>query len=378
MRWTTTCARDSRRGTTAWAARGTRGWPRCAAHRDRLARLLGAPGGDCVVPKTSAGQGLRAILNTFDAAVVPRVVALRGEFDSIDVILREYARRGRIALSFVEARADGRFEHDDIVAAIGAPCRSGRRLGSCLQHRAASSTMSQHSSARRMRRGAGCCSTSTIRSARCRSTSSGTTSTSPSAAATSICAAVRAPVSCTCTRAISTGRCARSTSAGSRSASGFSYRRPDPPELAEGGDAFLESTPPVVTCYQARAGQRLRSRWVLRVFAHIHCEQQRRLVELLAEQGVAAKGGTPDRGAFVVVDTPLATQWCEALARARYRHRCTRSVAAVVPGRADAGRRSRRGCRARSAVSDAVRDQADEDQERCDEDGGGEDADEIT
>ena len=43
-------------------------------------------------------------------------------------------------------------------------------------------------------------------------------------------------------------------------------------------------------------------------------QQQRRLVELLAEQGVAAKGGTPDRGAFVVVDTPLATQWCEALA----------------------------------------------------------------
>ena len=34
--------------------------------------LLGAPRADCVVPKTSAGQGLRAILNTFDAGVSAR------------------------------------------------------------------------------------------------------------------------------------------------------------------------------------------------------------------------------------------------------------------------------------------------------------------
>ena len=80
--------------------------------------LLGAPRADCVVPKSSAGQGLRAILNTYDA--VPRVVATKGEFDSLDVILREYARRGRIALTLVEPRSDGRFDTADIVAAIGA------------------------------------------------------------------------------------------------------------------------------------------------------------------------------------------------------------------------------------------------------------------
>ncbi len=37
----------------------------------------------------------------------------------------------------------------------------------------------------------------------------------------------------------------------------FAYRRPDPPQFAEGGDAFLESTPPILTWYQARAGQQL-------------------------------------------------------------------------------------------------------------------------
>src|SRR5204863_5893965 len=85
------------------------------AHRARFARLLGAPRDDCVVPKTSAGQGLRAVLNSY--STVPRVVATRGEFDSIDMILRHYARRGRIALSLVEAREDGEFAADDLLAA---------------------------------------------------------------------------------------------------------------------------------------------------------------------------------------------------------------------------------------------------------------------
>ncbi len=113
----TTCARASPPGTVtmggawdAWAAE-------MSAYRARLAVLLGAPRGDCIVFKTSAGQGLRAILNTFDA--VPRVVSTRGEFDSLDLILREYARRGRIALSFVEPNADGRFDSADLLAAIG-------------------------------------------------------------------------------------------------------------------------------------------------------------------------------------------------------------------------------------------------------------------
>src|SRR5690348_1364449 len=86
------------------------------AYRARLAALLHAPRTDSIVPKTSAGQGLRAILNSYDG--MPRVVATRGEFDSLDVILREYARRGRIALTLLEPRAAGRFDTADIVHAI--------------------------------------------------------------------------------------------------------------------------------------------------------------------------------------------------------------------------------------------------------------------
>src|SRR4051794_647394 len=36
------------------------------AYRSRLAALIGAPREDCVVPKNSAGQGMRAVLNTYD------------------------------------------------------------------------------------------------------------------------------------------------------------------------------------------------------------------------------------------------------------------------------------------------------------------------
>ena len=111
---------DVREGLAAWYARMGDAWDlwrvEMDAHRARLARLLGAERPDCVVPKTSAGQGLRAVLNAFDA--VPRVVATRGEFDSLDVILREYARRGRVALTMVEPRADGDLAAADIVAAI--------------------------------------------------------------------------------------------------------------------------------------------------------------------------------------------------------------------------------------------------------------------
>src|ERR1700759_4523900 len=64
------------------------------AFRTSIATLIGAPRPDCVVPKTSAGQGLRTVLNALPGK--PRVVTTRGEFDSVDVILKQYAALGRI------------------------------------------------------------------------------------------------------------------------------------------------------------------------------------------------------------------------------------------------------------------------------------------
>jgi kynureninase len=75
------------------------------AHRWRLVQLIGAPRSDCIIPKASAGQGLRTILNGLPG--VPRVVSTTGEFDSIDVILKQYAALDRIALQQVPCENRG-------------------------------------------------------------------------------------------------------------------------------------------------------------------------------------------------------------------------------------------------------------------------------
>jgi kynureninase len=308
---------DVREGLAAWYDGMGGAWDawmaEIAAHRQRLAQLIGAARSDCIVPKTSAGQGLRAILNTFEREHVPRVVALRGEFDSLDVILREYARRARIALTFVEPRTTGRFEHADIVSAIGGNVdlvvasevvfNTGQRLDdvaglACATHAAGGKVMLDvyHSlgampvdvvahdvdfavggSYKYLRGGPG----------------AAFLYLHPRHLDGSL-------------RTLDIGWFAKRDR--------FSYERPDPPVFAEGGDGFLESTPPIITCYQARAGQRLLLAIGPARVREYSLRQQRRLVELLAQHRVASIGGTPDRGAFVVVESPKAAQWCAALA----------------------------------------------------------------
>jgi len=309
---------DVREGLAAWYAHLGGAWDawsgEMTAFRTRLARLMGASRPDCVVPKTSAGQGLRAILNTFDA--VPSVVATRGEFDSLDVILREYARRGRIALTLVEPRAEGEFASDDIVAAIGdrvdllvvsqVMFNTGQRLPDLERvvgatHAAGGRVLldvyhalgvfpvdlaalrvdyAVGGSYKYLRGGPGAC----------------YLYLDPRHLDGSL-------------RTLDTGWFAKREP--------FAYLRPDPPELADGGDAFLESTPPVLPLYQARAGQVfLGAIGVARLRAH-SLAAQRRLVELLNARGIAATGGSEDRGAFVTVVDERAEPWSEALEAAR-------------------------------------------------------------
>jgi kynureninase len=306
---------DLREGMAAWYAELGGAWDawfaEMTAFRARLARLLGAPRGDCVVPKTSAGQGLRAILNTYDAP--PRVVATRGEFDSLDVILREYARRGRLVLTMVEPREDGLFATADIVAAIGMRTdlvvvsqvmfNTGQRLPDlevivAAAHAAGARVLldvyhalgvfpvdvaaldvdfAVGGSYKYLRGGPGAC----------------YLYLHPRHLDGRL-------------RTLDTGWFAKRDP--------FSYQRPDPPLLAERGDAFLESTPAVMPLYQARAGQVLvLALGVDRVRAQ-SLRLQQRLVELLVERGVPATGGREDRGAFVTVAHPRAEAWADALA----------------------------------------------------------------
>ena len=305
---------DLREGLAEWFTHLGDAWDAWAsemsAWRQRLAALMASPRADCIVPKMSAGQGLRAVLNSYGA--VPHVITTRGEFDSIDVILREYAQRGRIALSFVEADEGGMFGADDVRAAIGrgadlvvlsqvlfqtgqvlpelplivaAAHAVGARVLLDIYHSlgvfpvdiaALDVDFAVGGSYKYLRGGPGAC----FLYVHPRHLDAGL-------------------------RSLDTGWFAK--------ASPFRYERPHPPRYAEGGDAWLESTPAVLPFYQSRAGQvftqavgvaRLRA-WSL--------ELQGRLVTLLGAKGIAAQGGTEDRGAFVVIRHKDARAWADAL-----------------------------------------------------------------
>jgi kynureninase len=281
------------------------------ACRARLAALLGAPRADCIVPKTSAGQGLRAVLSAHDRA--PRVVATRGEFDSLDVILREHARRSRITLAFVEPRETGDFAAGDLMAAIvpgtdlvvisqvmfqtgqvlpdlpaiiAKAHAVGARVLLDVYHSlgvfpvdvgALGVDFAVGGGYKYLRGGPGACFVYIAP----RQLDGGFTT-------------------------LDTGWFAKEFP--------FDYTRPDPPRFAAGGDAWLESTPAVLPFFQARAGQVFTlAVGVARLRAY-SLELQGRLVALLAERGIHAQGGTQDRGAFVVVRQRAARGWAAALA----------------------------------------------------------------
>ena len=68
-------AHDLREATLLWETKLGDAWDAWLAEeeafRTRIARLIHAPRVDCIVPKTSAGQGLRAVLNALPGK--PRV-----------------------------------------------------------------------------------------------------------------------------------------------------------------------------------------------------------------------------------------------------------------------------------------------------------------
>ena len=305
---------DVREGLAAWYARMGAAWEdwgtEIAAYRTRFAALLGAPRPDCVVPKTSAGQGLRAVLNTYDQPL--RVVATRGEFDSLDVILREYARRGRISLTFVEPHANGDFAADDVIAAIDpgvdlvvisqvmfqtgqimpelpAIIAAAQATGAWvlldvyhalgvfpLDVAALGVDFAVGGSYKYLRGGPGAC------------------------------FLYIAP------RHLDGGLATLDIGWFAK-ASPFDYARPDPPSYAHGGDAWLESTPAVLPFFQARAGQIFTQAIGVARLRDYSLGLQRRLIGLLVERGIDARGGTADRGAFVVVRHRDARAWSAAL-----------------------------------------------------------------
>lgn len=296
-------AEDVRTALEAWYRDLDGAWKPWLAAREQFraltAKLVGAARPDCIVPKTSAGQGLRAVLNALPGR--PRVAASDGEFDSLDFILRAYRERGRVELRFAPWRelepagtdliviSTVMFRAGEVVDDLAARVRAAHAAGALvlldvyhhagvlpLDLAALEADFAVGGSYKYTRGGPGAC-----------------------------WLYVR-PGLVDTLRTLDTGWFAKKDV--------FAYERPDPPLYGPGGDAWLESTPPVLAPVQALAGLELTLEiGVARLRAH-SLAQKSRLAALLAAQGVETQGAGDAHGAFLTVRHAGAARLAQSLA----------------------------------------------------------------
>ena len=285
------------------------------AFRVRIAALIGAERADCVVPKTSAGQGLRAVLNALPGRL--RVVSTRGEFDSVDVILKQYAALGRIAVRWVEPDAQGDFCVGPLIDAVndGAELvvvsqvmfQTGQivtgldRLARACHERGAKLLVDAYHAVGIvpvdvMAMGADFVIGGSYKYLR----------GGPGASFLYLAPEVLESG----LRPLDTGWFANTET--------FEYRRAELPVLKPGGGSFLESTPPVLTWYQARSGAEFAlGVGVARLRAY-SLEQLGALRGYLAEAGVGeVRGGDETHGAFLAIRLENAVEVEARLERER-------------------------------------------------------------
>lgn len=86
-------------------------------YRAEMARLIGAQRPDSVVPKTSAAQGLRAVINALPSAT-PNIITTRAEFDSIDFVLKALRHKGHAAVTHTPVDDAGLVDEQALIDAI--------------------------------------------------------------------------------------------------------------------------------------------------------------------------------------------------------------------------------------------------------------------
>jgi kynureninase len=290
-------ADDLRAAIDAWYSEMDGAWKLWTQGREVFrsltSKLVNAEKKDCIVPKTSAGQGLRAVLNALPGK--PRVLTTDAEFDSIDFILRVYRDKGRIELKVVPFDSF-RFEACDLVVlstvafrtgsifsgieeAIRTAHSGGAKILLDVYHHAGvlpldldalDADFAVGGSYKYLRGGPGAC-------------------------------WLYIHPRHHGLRTLDTGWFAKEDV--------FAYQRPEPPRFAAGGDAWLESTPAVLTPFQALAGLEITLELgVERIRGH-NLEQKAVLKSLLPVQGEG-----DDHGAFVTLRNPQAKMLAAELA----------------------------------------------------------------
>jgi len=318
-----------------WSDRGgAGGWlDAIDRYRELVARLIGCPRSDAVVPKTAAGQGVRAVFNALsDRGHVPRVIMTRNEFDSTDFIAKTYADKGRAHVSYVEPsrREQGvpLYDKDDLIAAIepgldlvvvshvffntGQLMPGLHDVAAAAHERGAKLLLDTYHSA-------GVVPLDLMNPAEPRETQpdfavGGNYKYTRGGAGSCWLAIHPDLLEDSPTPALSTldtGWFAKNDT--------FAYQRPERPELSPGGDAWLESTPPVLTAYQALAGLEFTlAVGVDRLRAH-NLEQQATLRAAMRHRGLPVvetadlPGGEHGFGAYTMLANPDAAAFSQRL-----------------------------------------------------------------
>ena len=282
-------AEDLRAAIYAWYSEMDRAWKLWMEGRERFreltSQLVGTRGKDCIIPKTSAGQGLRAVLNALPGK--PRVLTTDAEFDSLEFILRVYRDQGRIELKVLPFDSF-RFETCDLVVLSTVAFRTGKVFPSLedvikkareskamvlldvyhhagvlpLDLAALDADFAVGGSYKYLRGGPGAC-------------------------------WLYVHPRHHGLRTLDTGWFAKEDA--------FAYERPEPPRFAPGGDAWLESTPPVLAPFQALAGLELTLELGVERIREYNLSQKRFLKSFLP-----VRGDDEGYGAFVTLQHPNA------------------------------------------------------------------------
>ena len=286
-------------------------------YRARVARLIGRSRSDAVVPKTSAGQGLRAVLNALPNTT-PNIVTTAGEFDSIDFTLRTYDRKHRASVKFVPCDDKGLFCASDIIEAIGdttdlvvvslAIFATGQLIEGvdeivrAAHARGAIVALDAYHAAGVMPLDFDATGADFAFGGNYKYTRGGPGACWLAIADRHLREAGPAPSGTLYT--LDTGWFAKNDT--------FGYARPKAPELAEGGNAWLESTPPFLLPYQAKAGLELTEAIGLDRLREYNLRQQAVLAGALRDSGVEPRLIEP-RGAFLLIPHPDAMEMCKRL-----------------------------------------------------------------
>ena len=283
----------------AWYGDLGEAWDLWIAKRDEwralTGKLVNAPSPDCIVPKTSAGQGLRAVLNSFSGK--PRVLTSNAEFDSLDFILRVYRDKGRIDLK-VQPFDAFRAEPCELVVLSTVAFRTGavfQGLEECVRKLRAQGALVllevyHHAGVRPLDLGALDVDFAVGGSYKYLRGGPG------------VCWLYVHPRHHG-RRTLDTGWFAKKDM--------FKYERPNPPQFADGGDGWLESTPPVLGPCQALAGLEITLELGVERIRALNLEQKRFLAALLPE----AEGADETHGAFITLVRPDATALASVLSQ---------------------------------------------------------------